>query len=357
MDAPRTNWWDDDPEIAHKSLFALCNNLEQEQQGRLAEWLHFTRLYSNKSNNLERNQFLPPGAGGFDMVRLNVVASITDTMVAKLTQDNPALMFLTSNAYETQQQMAEQLGTWSDGVIYENKFYRTAPKILRDAIIYGTGLNVVSRTRQNKIKFTRGFCANFIVDDTTAEEDDPQELYAKKLCARASLLNEFRDDKAAIESINSSNPAKNEYNASSWVPDRLLVRESWHLPWFDDDGEPHDGKHILAVEGGTLLSEEWKKPYFPVVRMHFKEPILGWWGGSLPGDIDGIQLQINKLLKFINMSQHLGSNLRVLVDTAADIVGAHLDNQIGTIVKYSSLKGGRPPEWTTPQAWHPQVYE
>ena len=66
--------------------------------------------------------------------------------------------------------------------------------------------------------------------------------------------------------------------------------------------------------------------------------------------LQGIQLEINKILRTIQVSMHLVSVPKLLVEASSKIVSSHLNNRIGGVIKYAGTPptyaplGGIPPE-------------
>ena len=54
--------------------------------------------------------------------------------------------------------------------------------------------------------------------------------------------------------------------------------------------------------------------------------------------LTGIQYEINKLLKVIQLSMHLGSIPKIFMDANSKIVKQHLNNEIGGIITYQGMK-------------------
>jgi hypothetical protein len=118
--------------------------------------------------------------------------------------------------------------------------------------------------------------------------------------------------------------------------DMVVVVESWRLP---SGPESKDGKHAITILNHTLMEEEYSKKYFPFVFWRWGLRPLGFFGQGLCEQLGGIQLEINKILRTIQVSMHLVSVPKVFIEMGSKINIAHLDNKIGGIVQYS----GTPP--------------
>ncbi len=108
----------------------------------------------------------------------------------------------------------------------------------------------------------------------------------------------------------------------------------------------------MAIDGCALVDEEYKLDQFPFAVMRYAEPLLGFFGGSLPEEIAGIQLEINRVCRHIQECQRLISYPRIFVEMSSKVNPGHFVNGIGTFVPYS----GTAPQVSTPQAVGVEVY-
>ena len=118
----------------------------------------------------------------------------------------------------------------------------------------------------------------------------------------------------------------------------IRVVESWRLPSHKDST---DGKHTITMGREALLEEEYTKSYFPFIFFRWGERPVGFFGQGLAEQLSGLQLEINKILRTIQVSMHLVSVPKLLVEASSKIVSAHLNNKIGGIIKYA----GTPPTY------------
>ena len=108
--------------------------------------------------------------------------------------------------------------------------------------------------------------------------------------------------------------ASDTYNKFATPPygdgaDLVRVIESWHLP---SGEEAKDGKHTICISNATLLDEKYEKDYFPFVFFRWGLRPVGFFGQGLAEQLQGLQLEINKLLRTIQVSMHLVSIPKLL---------------------------------------------
>jgi hypothetical protein len=101
-----------------------------------------------------------------------------------------------------------------------------------------------------------------------------------------------------------------------------------------------DGRHTICIQSATLQDEQYDKSYFPFVFFRWNERPLGFFGQGVAEQLLGIQLEINKILRTIQVSMHLVSVPKIFVEASSKIVTSTLNNKIGGIIKYV----GTPPQ-------------
>jgi hypothetical protein len=149
--------------------------------------------------------------------------------------------------------------------------------------------------------------------------------------------------------IEESSTFETEYSINKYYKNKQMVYviESWHLA----SGEnKYDGKHTICIANRTLYANSYDKTNFPFVFYRWTERPVGFFGQGITEQLTGLQLEINKILKTIQVSMHLVSVPKLLVEASSKIVTAHLNNKIGGIIKYAGTPpqyaplGGIPPE-------------
>ena len=116
--------------------------LKESQAYRYRQAAIFARLYGNQSlysfagNNIakiDNDHGLPQ-----DRPTFNLVQSVTDTLVSRLSQARPQPVFLTDNGDYKQRNLAKKLNNFAQGEFYQVKAYEKAAVILRDTLVEGT---------------------------------------------------------------------------------------------------------------------------------------------------------------------------------------------------------------------------
>lgn len=347
-------WWETEKERQHGPLLDTVKAILANNEIRNQANLRYARLYGNvdilglsPGDYFKTGSSIPFQQGS--RLTFNVIKSMVDTVSAKIAKNKPRPVFLTNNGDWELQQKAKLMNQWVLGVLYETDAYKLGPIAFRDACIWGNGCIKIYE-HKGRIKMERVFISELIVDQTESVYGKPQTMYQKKHVNRHVLLSMFKKDEKAVQAIkHARNSALNGTDANT-VTDTVEVIEAWKLP--SGKGEA-DGRHSITIENYCLFDEEYTRNRFPFVFFQWTEPVIGFYGIGLAEELIGIQLEINKLLRQIQLSHHLLSTPKVLLENGAQIVSSHINNEVGAIIKYT----GTPPQIASFQTVHPEIYQ
>jgi len=328
-------YWYKATKDVHSDVFQFVKKLDQEQGYRQGDNLRFMRLYGNyEFSGIQAFNYTRAEAStaSLNRVTLNVVQSMVDTVVSKIGKNKPRPYFLTDDGDFSLQRKAEKLTKFVEGQFYSCDFYEKAQQAFKDACIFGTGAVKIYR-EGDKILAERTFIDELVVDDAEAYYGKPRQMHQKKWIHKDVLAAAFPKHKTKIEFAASDNFESD--NKQSRNGDMLLVVESWRIP---SGPKATDGKHAICVSNVTLFEEQYTKDYFPFVFFRWNTKPLGFFGQGIAEQLMGLQLEINKLLKTIQVSMHLVSVPKLLIEASSKIVSAHLNNKIGGVIKYAGTK-------------------
>lgn len=345
-------WWK--AEEKHTDVFAVVNHIESNLGYEKTQALTNARLYSNSNlRGLTPSSYMPAtsaypthtGEGTPSRIRFNVVASVIDTLTAKIAKNRPKVTVLPSGGDYDIQQRAKKLEKFIKGVFYGCDIYHEAAKSFVDMCVFGTGvMRVVDYG--GELYAERVLPHELYVDAEEAVCGDPRQIHRKREMNRDVLIEMFPEFEQKIKAATKLVISTAD---TGTVTDNVTVIESWHLPSAKGAG---DGRHTICVDTVDLLDEEYDYSDFPFVFIKFKEPLIGFWGKGIAEELTGIQLEINKLLHKIQKSFHLLSNPMVFVPSQSVISRPHINNDIGVIIPFS---GPTPPNVVTHRTVHPEV--
>jgi len=332
-------WWiEDDSDKAAMQMLTSAAYLKESQAYRYRQAAVYARLYGNQSlysfagNNIskmDQTMGLPQERPTF-----NLVQSVVDTLVSRLSQSRPQPVFLTDNSDYKERNLAKKLNNFILGEFYQTKAYDLATIALRDALVEGTGVIHTFETPDKKVGLERVILTELLIDPNEAMYGEPRQLYRIKLVDRDVLIANFPKHRAKLEMASKAYP-DNSSDSSKSVSDLIMVVEGWHLRSGKD---ANDGRHTLACSAGSLLDEEYTKDRFPFSFIHYAPRLLGFWAQGVAEQLMGTQLELNSILFTIARAIKLVGVPRVFQEDGSKVVAAHHNNEIGVIVKYRGTK-------------------
>ncbi len=332
-------WWDESNSDKAAALMLTSAAYLKESQGyRYRQTAMYARLYGNQSlysfagsniNKMDQTQGLPQERPTF-----NLIQSIVDTLVSRISQSRPQPVFLTDNGDYKQRTLAKQLNNFILGEFYNTKAYDKAATILRDALVEGTGVMHIYEDQDHRVALERVLLTELLIDPNEAMYGEPRQLYRLKLIDRDVLFANFPKFKEKIELAAKAYP-ENSADSSKSVSDLVMVVEGWHLR---SGKKATDGRHTLACSSGFLIDEEFEKDQFPFCFMHYSPRLLGFWSQGVAEQLMGTQMELNSILFTISKAIKLVGVPRVFQEEGAKVVAAHHSNEVGVIVKYRGTK-------------------
>lgn len=337
-------WWKDSEKEKHKVIFEYIQYLDQNQQYRQTDNIRFMRLYGNYPDSaFNMYNYSRAESSTYNIqnrVTLNVIQNMIDTVTSKITKTKPKPMFLTDGGTYKMQTRAKKLNKFCEGQFSSTKFYEKAASAFVDSCVFGTGaIKIFTDSEEKSVKCERVFIDEIVIDDREALYGEPRQIHQKKFIHRDVLKEMFPKFSGQINVAGTLPNSPKLATTEAARGDMVLVIESWHLP---SGTNATDGKRVICIENATLLEEEYTKSHFPFVFFKWGRRPVGFFGQGLAEQLQGIQLEINKILKTIQVSMHLVSIPKILLEAGSKVNTAHLNNKIGGIITYSGTK----PEYT-----------
>ena len=349
-DNKERRWWMLKGQDAADVISGTLNLIRDAQSFRATQWIVSARLYGNLAPTtlagVSFSKIAAQQPALRDRISYNLVQSVVDTVVSRVTRNRPRPFYLTSDGDYKKQREAKRLNSFLDGVFYENGTHDIGKIVFRDAAVWGDGFIHVF-AKGDRVCHERVMSSEIFVDDVESLYGQPRQMHRVKQVDRQVLFDMFPED---ADKIAGAKPSRTEEAGRSIVADMITVRESWHLasgPGADD------GKHCITIDGAVLGEmEPWPYSFFPFARVQWSPRLYGYWGQGLAEQLQNIQLEINKLLWVIQRSMHLMGSFKVFIENGSKIVKEHLNNDVGSIINYT----GTPPMYVTPPIVAPEVY-
>jgi hypothetical protein len=334
-----TQWWlAKDGDEAAAQMLTSAAFLKETQTYRYRQAAIYARLYGNQSlfafagtniSSMDKATGLPQERPTF-----NLIQSVTDTLVSRISQSRPQPVFLTDNGDYKQRNLAKKLNNFILGEFYQTKAYELGTTALRDALVEGTGVVHTFETPDHKVGLERVLLTELLIDPNEGMYGEPRQLYRIKLVDRNVLIANFPRFKEKLELAAKGYP-DNSADTSKTVSDLIMVVEGWHLR---SGKNAEDGRHTLACSMGYLVDEEYTKDRFPFTFLHYAPRLLGFWAQGVAEQLMGTQMELNSILFTISRAIKLVGVPRVFQEDGSKVVAAHHNNEIGVIVKYRGVK-------------------
>ena len=350
-------WWsEDDKDIACKSMGALVKEINTKTQGLQYQQMQSLRLYGNNDRadytltshitrafNNERNRFKRK------RVHWNVIKAAVDSLNSKIGKEKVRPSFLTNGSWVEQQERAKRLDDFLYGLFCEAGVYDKQHLCFKNFALFGMGFWYVYREKcpkkkKSKIKVEVVYPSEIIVDPYDGIYGEPRSMYRTKYVSKSALKAMGVSDLQIAKLPEVSNYGAAALNTTA----TYQVIAGWHLP---SQGEK--GRHLITCEGICIHDEEWTRKRFPFATPRYCQEPLGYWGTGLGEELAGDQVEINRLVSFIQESMMLVSNPRILLHTGSNVSKQHISNKVGGIVPWA---GAIPPQIVTPQAVSGDVF-
>lgn len=251
----------------------------------------------------------------------NHAQNVVETVHAKICKSRILPMPLTSGAGYLARHRARQLGKVLEGEFAENHVDEIVEDVVMDALVtaHGAGAAKVHSTG-GRVRIENVPIEDVWFDEAETRYRKPRCCYTRQLQDKFVLLEEYGENDPSlygdVEERRSAilkaqtNPSSDRrrvgYDGDDW---QVEVYEAWHLPscdleeeeYEDDEGDTkrrykaNDGRHVIAIDGCTLVDEPWDADYFPIQFYVPRKRRRHIWGLSLMFDLVAPQREHEKL--------------------------------------------------------------
>lgn len=345
-------WWhaQNDKDLCQQ-VISTGNYLQKTQQYRVKGASIFSRIYSGKGlMNYALNSKILDTSNQLPVRRptMNVTQSCVDTLVSRLTQNQPRPVFLTNNGDYRERNLADHLNDFVAGELFRTKGYDKGKFTLRDSCVFGDGFIKVFE-QDKKVALERRLTTELYADKDDSWYGDPRQLLEFKLSDRNVVAGMFPKAKLNISKATKAY-VDGSGESSETIADQIILIEAWHRPSFIG---ATDGRHVIVCSEGVVVDEPWNKDSFPFVKMAYNPHSVGFFSQGLVEMLMGTQLGIDTLLRTIAEAMHHVGVPRVFIDELSKILETSINNNVGSIIKFR----GNPPTFHTANSNAPDIYE
>lgn len=326
-------WWDCPDSNVAGSIFATTRNLNLRWSANYASikelFFRYEDKYFYNSANIGLSQFAK--IPGNRILSLNVTASCIDTLVSKITQNDPSIAYVTNGADWKAQRQAKDLQKYAQGRFQAEKASQNFKMMLMDACISGSGL-LHFKFKGDRVVMENIKPHEVIYDWVEAQYGDPQDIHIIKLISKFKLAEEYPDK---VDIIKNAPLADQLYGLTPYNRSCVLMIESYNL---------YARRHTVTLQNGVLLDEVWQledgygNPQLPIVLMNYKDACRQWYGIGIGEELRTIHDELNYMLRTAQEITHLCSVPVTYVPRSAGIIESQFDNSVGKLVYFDGMQ-------------------
>lgn len=355
-------WWASEENDVHSPVISVIRHIRFAQQWRRDADEYHAELYAGGPSGAGIRGLT--GATEYLPARLpyNVARGAADTLVSKVAKHRPLPQVLTTRGDWAQQKRARKMSQFIEGQFYHQRIFENkAPVLVRDSAIFGRGILKIWAEGKNLLT-ERAHPWELHTDEWDSRYGDPRNLYHLRTVDRGVLIERFAKnedgeiDEEIAADIEAAGEIDDQYlidqqHSYDTTVDRVHFVEAWHLPSGPD---ADDGRHVIVIEGRTLLDEPWERSYFPFAMLGYSAPIAGYWPQGLIEQLEGFQYEINFMAEKVSESHATIGGCIVAIPSNSGITDTHLINGVGYGLKHNP---GAAPTFFNPEPVHPATYQ
>lgn len=337
------DWVDAPPKEAYKAIFNQINDFDKNISTAIsATSLRGIRQYTGRGiasmnasgymSDVDVNSQLG-GSPSQSKATFNITAMIIDTLAAKLASIQAVPQAVTNKGNSKGRKLAEDLNFILKGLFHKFDISHMINLAYRDAMINRIGyLKVVKE--DGDIKIDKLYADEVVTDPADGYYNDPYKQIHRKSVPLHIMLKKWPQFRKEIEACEVQEVR--QYNTRNYTP-CIMVAEAWCKNTYTTNG-----RHTISIETADLVDESWDKDYFPIVKVDYSEPAVGWIGQSVVDDLAPLQLEIDRILMTMQAIMRLVSVPRVFIDTNSQVNKNHMTNKIGIMLEYDGKQGVAP---------------
>ncbi len=326
-------WWDCPTNEVAGSVYATARNLNLRWAANYSSIKELFFRYEDKffynAANIGLSQFAK--VPGNRILSLNVTASCIDTLVSKITQNDPSIAYVTNGADWKLQRQAKDLQKFVQGRFQAEKAPQNFKAMLMDACVSGTGL-LHFKFKGDRVVMENIKPHEVIYDWVEAQYGNPQDVHIIKLISKFKLAEDYLE---SIDIIKDAPLADQLYGLTPYNRSCVLMIESYNL---------YAKRHTVCLQNGCLLDEVWQLEdaygncALPLVTMNYKDACRQWYGIGIGEELRTIHDELNYMLRMAQEITRLCSVPITYVPRSAGIIESQFDNSVGKLVYFDGMQ-------------------
>lgn len=342
MSQSACSWYRADKNNCHAEVFQFISYCRKQQSVMRDDWARYLDYYTRGNPTGLRTEgarywFGREMADGTPEVSFNLCAAGVDTAFSLIGQAPSIPQYLTTDGDYKLIRQAEKASQVLQGQ-FNDDVKEVCKRALLDALKIGTGF-VFQKfdpiTGQAGVE--RELAFNVYVEHLDGMTMKPRVMARTRILPKQQLaaqLPKFRD-----EILNAPPVARDcqsdlllaGLGAGYSYNDFVEVVEAWYLR----PTAKTKGRHVLCVNGVTMLDTAYSHDDFPGQAFRFRERELGYFGSGLIETCEPHQHRIDVCIQKTARAQDLASNL-IIFNPSGDgmVLPTKFTNDIGLIIPY-----------------------
>jgi len=339
-------------EPVHDRLVPYGKALLEREANFHAKNLTRERVYRGVELQNQRLAIAALAGSGMGIARLNVIKAIGDTFASRLSKDRPMPGIVVDDSDFELKKRAKKYREFVVGQMRDTEFDALSVRALQDGVKLGLGFTRVDDSDEAVIA-ERIPVNDLLFDRRELKYGKPRQAIRIQRVARDHLAELFPKSKEWIlERAPASLRRKDDTDVDGDGPkvgdldDYVDTWEAWFPPMVPDSDI---GRHVLCVEGLTLVTEQWHEPRFPWSMFQLGDPDWGIYPEGFVDMLIGIQHRINLIVRDIQLNLAATGRGIWMVNKANDIPVEMLAGAAPYKVNYN---GSQPPTYIAPQSFN-----
>ena len=341
------DWSEAEKNKVNQTLFAMISDYDRNMNKAISTGnLYGLAAYNGNGNSqisqygymsdIDNTQQL--GSSSAPRVSLNLTAAMIDTLVAKLSSLEIIPKAITNKGNAHGRQLANNLNDIISGIENKYKIKHLVNLAKRDAMINRVGyIKVVPENKKAGVdlKVERVYSNEVIIDPSDGYYNDPYKMIHRKIIPKSVAIKLFPKFKQQIEDSQVIE-VRQAQNTMTYTPS-IMIAEAWCKNTY-----LKNGRHVIAIENQTFVDEDYDKDYFPIIKLDYNEPVIGWLGQSVVEELSPLQKEVDRILATMQAIMKLVSIPRIFYDVNSMMNPDHFTNKVGLMIGMD-LKNGVAP--------------
>jgi hypothetical protein len=349
-------WWSpQEGRETHQIVEKLLDSMKTQQAYRRDACEYYARQYAGPqiaSLNALRAGAQSSVSFKANSLSFNVIASVCNTVQAKIAKNRPLPKFVTNGGDWSQQRKAKMLSKFVEGEFDRTGVWELDPLIVLHACVWGEGVLKVYRD-EDEIHVEPEFPWRVFTDEQESQYGlrGVRSCYQRKPVDRLVLAEMFPSHADWILHDAHNLSSDEDYGTGiDVVADQIVVTECWHLR---SGKKAKDGRHAIVIAGRTLLVEDYAYDYFPFVWLRRNDALMGAHAAGFAESLTGIQREVNFVARRVQEAHYRMGGSHWAVENSAKVRTESLNNGQATVMRYTGV--APIPNHVPP--FHPQTYE